>query len=237
MPLSLAAATLGGAGLNLLGGLFGASSARDINRQQIKLSREQMAFQERMSSTAVQRSAKDMEAAGLNRILALGSPASSPAGAQPPSLKVPGEAIQRGLSSAVQTATVMAQIKQIMAQTKLIQAQEKAISPAAEVGAGIGEIIVNVKKRITQFSKPGVSMMPTKSGQMRRSTSPRLTPQAQIRMESLDKINIPETGHKTRIQHALIKTDEWVAAFVKKYRGAKPTREQIQRIFDTHYEL
>ena len=45
------------------------------------LAREQIRFQERMASTQYQRAAKDLEAAGLNRVLALGSPAAAPAGA------------------------------------------------------------------------------------------------------------------------------------------------------------
>lgn len=73
---------LGAIGGTLIGGLIGRSGQRDANRQNIQLAREQMAFQERMSSTAYQRATKDLEAAGLNRILALGKPATTPGGAQ-----------------------------------------------------------------------------------------------------------------------------------------------------------
>lgn len=61
---------LGGLGGGIASGLFGQSSAR-----------EQMRFQERMSRTQYQRAAADLEKAGLNRVLALGNPASAPSGA------------------------------------------------------------------------------------------------------------------------------------------------------------
>lgn len=73
---------LGGIAADVLGGLLGDRGQRDANRKNLQIAREQMAFQERMSNTAYQRAAKDLEAAGLNRILALGSGASTPTGAR-----------------------------------------------------------------------------------------------------------------------------------------------------------
>ena len=68
-------------GLDIGQNLLSRSDQKKANRQNIKLAREQMAFQERMRDTQYQAAAKDLEKAGLNRILALGSPAASPQGA------------------------------------------------------------------------------------------------------------------------------------------------------------
>lgn len=90
IPLIQGAAEMGAAYIS-------ANSAEDINRKQIQLSKDQMAFQERMSNTAHVREVADLKAAGLNPILSAHGGASSPAGAQPPALQNPGEAWAKGL--------------------------------------------------------------------------------------------------------------------------------------------
>ena len=103
----------------LIGSVLGFGGQRSANKQNIALSREQMAFQERMSNSAYQRAMKDMKLAGLNPILAAKQPASTPGGA---STRVES-ALGAGVSAFNQTNSAQAQAKNLNANTLNTSAQ------------------------------------------------------------------------------------------------------------------
>lgn len=136
MALGIIAAATIGAGASY----FGAKSQNQANRE---ISREQMAFQERMSSTAYQRSMDDMRKAGLNPILAYKTGgASTPGGAGIPAVNEIGA----GTSSAVSTAMAVRRqsadlklIRQQVSQSRMTTENQRASAELANENTNIAK--------------------------------------------------------------------------------------------------
>lgn len=132
----IASAGIGGLG-NIIGGLFGQSGQTSANKANLQIARENREWQERMSNTANQRAAADLEAAGLNRILAMGKPASTPAGNIATMQNVKAPVAQATMSAANIAANTALQI----AQAKNLNARTDALGGASAVGEKLGNLV------------------------------------------------------------------------------------------------
>lgn len=137
-----------------IGGIASAWGTSQQNRQSWDNAQSAQAFSERMSNTQWQRGVADMEAAGLNPMLAYSQGgASAPQGVQAPVQNV-GAAFAQGLSQGASTAGSIADAMKTVAETKKVGAETTnlemtrpqllAAGAAADVDRRISEAMSNL---------------------------------------------------------------------------------------------
>lgn len=149
-------AGIGAAG-SLFGGLLGKKGQEEANLMNYRIAKEQMAFQERMSSTAYQRATQDLQKAGLNRILALGKPASSPAGASAV-MQNPNALLSQGVMNAATTAMALkrtqAETGQILQNTENLATRNLIMQHGEQVASIAGNLVRAIEEAYPDLNDP-----------------------------------------------------------------------------------
>lgn len=136
---------LGASALNYFG-------AREANRANRQMAREQMHFQERMSNTAYQRMTQDMREAGLNPILGLNSGGAS---APPGATATMQNELQGALNSAVEVRRANAELENLKAQNKFIEAQISQVNSQAALNKELAKV-AEAEQALKNFSAKSV---------------------------------------------------------------------------------
>lgn len=217
----------------VIGAIVGAGGTAYQNNQSKRMAREQMTFQRQMSNTAYQRAARDMKAAGLNRVLALGSPASSPGGAQAPIANI-GSGMMAGAASAAQVANTVASTRYQKLQSDIVAPEAhraRLLLEAQKAAEKKGRSVVSTyASPVTQFFGEMIDTMKKEPANKSGDGVPEWVREYERAMRN-PKIDTPSTAKEIRQGTVYQHLEAWAEDFHAS-KGRWPNEKEIRAEYE-----